>query len=605
MQEKINPSLTERQWRLFVPLLLLLISSCTKEAEKTSEPKEVWIEPVVSPEAESIAEPASGPLFAWEDDGRRTSSDFHQYHSTSKLWKQIRQKKLLIDVVETFEDASVKLNTQFTDDRELEELATYVMLCSEFLITAKGSMADRRIQFIAKEFEWLKLLKDPKSKNHYSKYKQYFRQKNRWLPLFTGSNRTELEKRISIEKPRVVLGSFSSKSNKTEILADALDQFLQSPNQPPVSALNVFDWAWPDEAISYYESIYNKSLAKGDVSIKALEAKFREGRLRYSLSHSNYLEVIEEAAKGGLVDAMLFAARSHAKLFEQNPENYTSALFWYWRISRHRALDSLIKAYPRDNSELAARHLLAKYFSLGHEREDYLEEAQKFEQKVMNTSPNRLFEWYLAMEKRDPLFKTKIGTYYFSGERKAGVSQDKKKGIEYLFAAASQGEHNAVLALAGYYYEKCQFLIKGKANKENFFKWAKVASEIQIPVFGNHMNSNVANASGHYYLYYAYLKGLGCKKDKDKQRFHLEKSARLGYAKAGETLAKGYENGTWENRNQWRALAWYQWSDPKNTRIKKILDNLKNDPSSLARANELLRELTFGTGYKRFNDLPR
>ena len=104
----------------------------------------------------------------WEDDGRRTSSDFHQYHSTSKLWKQIRQKKLLIDVVETFEDASVKLNTQFTDDRELEELATYVMLCSEFLITAKGSMADRRIQFIAKEFEWLKLLKDPKSKNHYS-----------------------------------------------------------------------------------------------------------------------------------------------------------------------------------------------------------------------------------------------------------------------------------------------------------------------------------------------------------------------------------------------------------------------------------------------------
>lgn len=601
MQGKIKLVLTGRQWSLITPLLFLLIFGCSKDSEETSDPKKTWTETVELPEPQAISEPEPAPLFAWEDDTRRTSNDFFQNHSSTKLWKWIEGDKHLLEVVETFEDASVTLNIQFANDRELEDLATYALLCSEFLITANGDGPDRRIQFIAKEFEWLKVLENPHSRDHYGKYKKYFRQKNCWLPLFTGSNRTELEKRISNERPKLVFESFPAKTDKKEILADALDQFLQSPSQPPDSALNVLDWARPDEAIEYYLSIYNNGVTKEEVPIIALKAKFREGRLRHSLSHSNYLEVIEEAAKGGLVKAMLFAARSHAKLSKQNPENYSSALFWYWRMSRHHTLDFLVKAYPGHNSDFALRHLSEKYFSEGLEQEDYLDEAQKFEKKVMDSYPSLLFEWYLSMEKRDPLFKTKLGGFYFSGERKAGVSQDKKKGIEYLSAAATQGEHNAVLYLAEYYYEKCQYLFKGKANKENFFKWAKVASSIRISVHGNHMNSNVANAYGHYYLYYAYLKGLGCEKDKDKQRYHLEKAARSGYAKAGETLAKGYENGDLENRNLWKALAWYQWSDPKNTRIKKILDDLRKDPVSLARANELLKQLTLGIGYKKFS----
>jgi TPR repeat protein len=604
MQGKIKPVPNGRQWIPIASLLVLLIFGCSEESEETSDPQKTWTEPVELPEPKAISEPEPVPLFAWEDDTRILSNDFLQNHSSTKLWKRIKEDRHWIEVVETFEDDSVKLNTQFTNDQELEDLATYVLLCSEFLITTKGDESDRRVQFIAKEFEWLKLLENPRSKDHYGKYKQYFRRKNRWLPLFTGSNRTELEKRMSIEKPRVVLESFPAKTDKKEILANALDQFLQSPSQPPDSALNIFDWAWPDEAIEYYLSIYNNQSPKGEVPLIALKAKFREGRLRHSLSHSNYLKVIEEAADGGLVEAMLFAARSRAKLSEQNTENYSSALFWYWRMSRHRALDFLVKAYPEHNSDVAVRHLPEKYVGIGLEREDYLGEAQKFEQKVMDSSPDRLFEWYLSMEKRDPLFKTKIGTFYFSGQRKAGVSQNKKKGLEYLSAAATQGEHNAVLYLAKYYYEKCQYLIKGKANKENFFKWAKAASSIRISVHGNHMNSYMANAYGHYYLSHAYLKGLGCKKDKDKHRYHLEESVRSGYTKAGEALAKGYENGTWENRNLWKALALYQWSDPKNTRIEKILDDLKKDSESLARANELLGQLTRGIGYKRFSSLP-
>ena len=185
---------------------------------------------------------------------------------------------------------------------------------------------------------------------------------------------------------------------------------------------------------------------------------------------------------------MLFAARSHSKLSELNPRNYSSALFWYWRMSRHRAVDFLIKAYPKDNSEIAANHLSEKYLSLGMEGGDYLDEAQKFEQKVMSSSPVRLFDWYLSMEKKDPLFKTKLAHSTF-WRKKSTRNSGQEKGLEYLSAAANQGEHNAVLYLAKYYYEKCQYLIKGKENKENFFKWAKAASSIRISVHGNQMNS--------------------------------------------------------------------------------------------------------------------
>ena len=604
MQLKIELLLKGKTWNLVGTLLFFLVFGCSEKSEEKSDPQKTWTEPVELPELKIISEPKSLPLFAWEDDSRMSSNDFTEKHSSSKLWKRIEEDRGFIEVVETFEDESVKLNKQFTNDQELEDLATFALLCSEFLLTAKDDEPNRRVRFIAQEFKWLKLLENPRFKDYYGKYKQYFRQKNRWLPLFTGSNRTELEKRMAIEKPGEVLKSFPAKTEKKDILATALDQFLKSPSQPPDSALNVFDWAWPDEAIAYYVSIYDNRSPKGEAHLIALKAKFREGLLRHSLSHSNYLDVIEEAARGGLTNAMLFAARSHSKLSELNPRNYSSALFWYWRMSRHRAVDFLIKAYPKDNSEIAANHLSEKYLSLGLEGGDYLDEAQKFEQKVMSSSPVRLFDWYLSMEKKDPLFKTKIGTFYFLGERKARVTQDKKKGLEYLSAAANQGEHNAVLYLAKYYYEKCQYLIKGKENKENFFKWAKAASSIRISVHGNKMNSNVANAYGHYYLSHAYLKGLGCKKDKEKQRYHLEKSARAGYTKAGESLAKGYENGTWEKRNSWKALAWYQWSDPENTKIDKILNDMKKDPVSLAKANELLKELTLGIGYKKFSSLP-
>jgi hypothetical protein len=59
----------------------------------------------------------------------------------------------------------------------------------------------------------------------------------------------------------------------------------------------------------------------------------------------------------------------------------------------------------------------------------------------------------------------------------------------------------------------------------------------------------------------------------------------------------------WEKKSQWKAFAWYKWSNPKNTRSDKILDNIKNDPVSLAKANELLKELTLDIGNKRFSSL--
>lgn len=461
--------------------------------------------------------------------------------------------------------------------------------------------AESRIKFITKELEWLKALKHEEGKNHYRKFEHYFKQKNRWLPFFIGSNRTYLEKRILSEKPIEVIESFFPKSNEKQILADALNQILLSPSQPPPSALNIFDWAWPDKAIEYYQQIYNSN-SENDTLLKQLEAKFREGIVRNSLSHSNFLLVIEDSAKGGLVKAMLYAARKYAEISDSNPQSALSALFWYWRINRHQSLDFLLEVYPKKKFDFAEDHRVEKYFMIGSDLRGCRDEANKFEQKVMKSSPKLLFDWYLSMQERDPLFKTKIGTFYFSDKRK-GVRKNIDKGLEHLSAAADQGEHNAVLFLAKYYYEKCQYLFKGKANKENFFKWAKTASTIRISPHGNFINSNMANAYGHYYLAYAYLKGIGCEKDKERQKYHLEKSARSGYTKAGETLAKGYETGMWEKKSQWKAFAWYKWSNPKNTRSDKILDNIKNDPVSLAKANELLKELTLDIGNKRFSSL--
>ena len=103
-------------------------------------------------------------------------------------------------MVETLEDESVKLNKQFTNDQELEDLATFALLCSEFLLTAKDDEPNRRVRFIAQEFKWLKLLENPRFKD-YMENTSNTSDKNRWLPLFTGSNRTELEKRMAIEKP--------------------------------------------------------------------------------------------------------------------------------------------------------------------------------------------------------------------------------------------------------------------------------------------------------------------------------------------------------------------------------------------------------------------
>ena len=580
-------------------------TSCSNETEKVTERPDSE-QPILTPESNEPAAQlpvaiAPPPLFGWEKENRRNSRETIPAHSLTKLWKWIEKSTQLVELIESFENSAASLNSQFGYGTALQELSVFKLLCSEFLILAKGETSNRRIRFIAQEFQWLKGLDNPRFKEHYGKYQQYYRQKSRWLPFFIGAKRTALEKRLIAEKPSIVLKHYPSNTDAGKILSATLEQFLKRPTEPPVSALDVFDWAWSKEALQYYVAIYetDANVRKGlNPSMTGLKAKFREGRLRHSLGQPSYLEVIEEAARGGLPQAMLFAARSHAKLSEKNPRNCSSALFWYWRIKRHRTLDFLAKIYPSQNHDLQT----GLFCENGFEPNDYIDEAQKYEDTVKDNRPRLLFDWYLSMEERDPLFKTKLGKAYFTGYKAGQVKSNKTKGIEYLSASAIKREPNAVLLLARHYYEKCQFLLKSKTSKDEFFRWANVASKIQIPVAKNGLKANVANAYGHYYLSFAYLKGIGCSKDKTKRWQHLENAARLGYAKAGEELAKGYENGTWGNRSPWRALAWYQWSDPKNARIKKILNDLRKDTEALGKANALLSQLTNGINYRKFND---
>ena len=112
-----------------------------------------------------------------------------------------------------------------------------------------------------------------------------------------------------------------------------------------------------DKAIAYYVFIYDNRSPRRSSS-NCLKANFEKACLDILLS-LNYLDAIEEAAAG--VNQRYAVRRSISpKLSELNQGTIHPLCFA--RMSRHRAVDFLIKAYPKDNSEIAANHL-EKYLS--------------------------------------------------------------------------------------------------------------------------------------------------------------------------------------------------------------------------------------------------